>query len=413
MKRTVCFLFVLVILINAVLRAEILYCFQSDCCPSESRLVTFNIQNEHIVDTSYFPFMDAYMQCAAFDDSSNTLYSWESNSDSLCTIDINTGIHTIIGGGGGLPSDTMVHCLAISPNTNDMFAMSYSGNLYQVDKTNGYRTHIGKVSSLSHVHGFTFSPDGVPYCSDTTIPNGSQLFTLNTETAEASFVANIQREYVISLDFDMNGTLYGADSGTGQLGIIDTTNGDWTYAGSVGRIPGMAFGSIPELSALRVSVDIKPQSCPNPLNVYSEGVLPIAILGSEEFDVNTIDAVSVRLNGVAPIRHNYEDVTAPVVDANDCNCTTDGPDGYVDLILKFDKQAIVDTLGDVNDGDILTLTVEGVLTDETPIEGSDCVSVIGKHKPLNKADINRDGKVDLADFAIFSENWLQSSVVED
>ncbi|MBW8039238.1 MAG: hypothetical protein FVQ85_04490 [Planctomycetes bacterium] len=164
--------------------------------------------------------------------------------------------------------------------------------------------------------------------------------------------------------------------------------------------------------SIEVAFDIKPQSCPNPLNVYSRGVLPVAILGSEDFDVSTIDAVSVRLNGVAPIRHSYEDVTAPVVDANDCNCTTDGPDGYVDLTLKFRTQAIVDTLGDVNDGDVLTLTVEGVLTDETPIDGSDCVSIIGKHKPLNRADINKDGKVDLTDFAIFSENWLQSSIVQ-
>jgi len=162
-----------------------------------------------------------------------------------------------------------------------------------------------------------------------------------------------------------------------------------------------------------VNFDIKPGSCPNPLNVGSRGVIPAAVLGAEDFDVNTIDAVSVRLNGVAPIRHNYEDVSSPVVDGNECECSADGPDGYLDLTLKFDTREVVESLGDVNDGDVLTLTVEGVLTDEIhTIKGTDCIRIIGKHKTLNGADINKDGKVDMADFAIFSENWLQSSMVE-
>jgi hypothetical protein len=127
--------------------------------------------------------------------------------------------------------------------------------------------------------------------------------------------------------------------------------------------------------------------------------------------VNTIDAVSVRLNGVAPIRHSYEDVTAPVVDANDCNCTTVGPDGFMDLTLKFKTQDIVEVIGEVNHGDVLPLELTGVLFGERPMEGADCITIRGKHKPHNQADINKDGKVDLADFAIFSENWLQLSVV--
>lgn len=52
----------------------------------------------------------------------------------------------------------------------------------------------------------------------------------------------------------------------------------------------------------QVPVDVKPTSCPNPLNVGSKGVLPIAILGAEDFDVTTVDPESVRLEGVAPLR---------------------------------------------------------------------------------------------------------------
>ena len=165
--------------------------------------------------------------------------------------------------------------------------------------------------------------------------------------------------------------------------------------------------------AIEVYVDIKPTSCPNPLNVKSKGVLPVAILGSEDFDVNTIDIASVRLDGVAPVRSSYEDVAAPLADSDECECTTEGPDGYLDLTLKFKTQEIVEAIGEVNHGDVLPMMLTGVLSDETPIEGADCIVIRGKHKPFNKADINKDGVVNSLDFAILAENWLQSNTIDD
>jgi len=162
-----------------------------------------------------------------------------------------------------------------------------------------------------------------------------------------------------------------------------------------------------------VDVDIKPQSCPNPLNVKSKGMLPVAILGTDDLDVTTIDPTSIRLTGVEPIRSGYEDVATPVSDSNDCNCTTDGPDGFLDLTLKFKTQKIVEAIDDVNDGDVLELQLDGVLYDQTLIEGADCILIRGKHKPINIADINKDGVVNAADFAIFAQNWLQSSIVDE
>ena len=57
---------------------------------------------------------------------------------------------------------------------------------------------------------------------------------------------------------------------------------------------------------------------------------------------------TIQLEGVDPIRSGYEDVATPVSDISDCNCTKDGPDGHLDLTLKFDTQEIVAALGDVN-----------------------------------------------------------------
>jgi len=143
---------------------------------------------------------------------------------------------------------------------------------------------------------------------------------------------------------------------------------------------------------LIVFVDIKPQSCPNPLNIkggYSKGnpqshhedirrpksVLPVAILGMEYFDVATVDFSTVLLEGVAPIRSAIEDVSTPF-DGELCGCTTEGADGFDDLTLKFYRHQIVAALGDVQDGDEVVLTLTGALSDGTPIEGADCVLII-------------------------------------
>jgi len=136
-----------------------------------------------------------------------------------------------------------------------------------------------------------------------------------------------------------------------------------------------------------VDVDIKPGSCPNPLNVKNVdanakskkgGVLPVAIVGTANLDVHDIDLSTVRLAGVAALRHEYDDVTTPIGNGGDCNCTTLGSDGYDDLTLKFDRMDTVSGLGALADGDVVQLTLTGRLLDGTLIEGSDCVLIRGQ-----------------------------------
>jgi hypothetical protein len=90
------------------------------------------------------------------------------------------------------------------------------------------------------------------------------------------------------------------------------------------------------------------------------------------------------MEGVAPIRSNWEDMAAPAPDTGDaCECTTDGPDGYTDLTLKFNAQDIVAAFGEVADGDELELFLTGALAEAfggIPIEGSDCVVIIKKDR---------------------------------
>ncbi len=124
-------------------------------------------------------------------------------------------------------------------------------------------------------------------------------------------------------------------------------------------------------------VDIKPTSCPNPLNVKSNGVLPVAILGASWLDVAEIDVSSVRLVGVAPIRAEIEDVSRPAFrKQNDCDCTEEGPDGYPDLTLKFDKQEIVEALGELEDRAVVKLELTSSAMGEELPTGYDCVVIL-------------------------------------
>lgn len=128
-----------------------------------------------------------------------------------------------------------------------------------------------------------------------------------------------------------------------------------------------------------VSLDIKPGSCLNPLNAKNMGVLPVAIAGSAELDVTTIDPLTIMLAGVAPLRFSYDDVTSS------SECTTQGSDGNLDLTLKFDAQELVGAIEvylgrTLLDNEELTLGLDGELYSGSPITGEDKVTVIKKDK---------------------------------
>jgi hypothetical protein len=135
--------------------------------------------------------------------------------------------------------------------------------------------------------------------------------------------------------------------------------------------------SDPIVCPLKVPFDIKPTSCPNPLNTRSNGVVPVAILGADDFDVYDVDPASILLEGVAPLRWSYEDVATPF-GGDLCDCSEEGPDGYMDLTLKFDTQELVAALGVVTDGEYRPLMFEGAMYDAYPIYGEDCVWIKDK-----------------------------------
>lgn len=305
-----------------------------------------------------------------------------------------------------------------------------------------------------------------------------------------------------------------------------------------GQAPlGVSAGVMP------VAVDIKPNSCPNPFNPKSRGVLPVAIIGMPDFDVADIDFSSIRLEGVvAPLRCSIEDVaaapvpepqipnleivsftgpssairggviggmislrirnsgpvdvnswffvgfyistdpvittadrllvggresvqsilagqekavplysgarvatdspagnvylgviidefnavaesdetdntaalpititgsgdvsfkldpeghsnTSAAIQAEECDCYSDGPDGIDDLTLKFRTQDVVDVLGALSRGESVQLTITGQLLDGTSFEGVDCVVGVGIADRNNEPNLGRSSNL--------------------
>jgi hypothetical protein len=140
------------------------------------------------------------------------------------------------------------------------------------------------------------------------------------------------------------------------------------------------------------SVDIKPTTCPNALSTNDAGTTTVAILGTDDLDVNNVDPNTVTLQGVraqSSRKQTIQDVAAPFMgtisdppEATDC--TAYGPDGKEDLVLKFASMDVVAALGDapaLNNGDVEVLELTGKLKSEfggMPIKGKDVV-VINKN----------------------------------
>jgi len=217
--------------------------------------------------------------------------------------------------------------------------------------------------------------------------NNTQFFGAVSDTGGASFGANFQISAGTSNDDTaQSGVDYGdytwSDFHDSKLHVVWADNSNSTGDNPDGANSRFDMYTAAITVKLEVAVDIHPQSCPNPLNVSSQGVLPAAILGTATFAVTQVDVATVRLEGVPPLQSALEDVATPfepfIGKKQATDCTTAGPDGFLDLTLKFDTQAVVAALGPVTDGEVLVLQLTGQLFDGTPIVGEDVVVILKK-----------------------------------
>jgi hypothetical protein len=97
---------------------------------------------------------------------------------------------------------------------------------------------------------------------------------------------------------------------------------------------------------------------PGPDWLWPRPILLTAIPGSLGIPAAEINPASVRLQGVPVLTWGVADVTTFVVARSPlCSCPELGPDGTPDFLARFDHNDIIATLGNVEAGQVVTLTL--------------------------------------------------------
>ena len=112
--------------------------------------------------------------------------------------------------------------------------------------------------------------------------------------------------------------------------------------------------AVPE-PPLLIVIDVRPGSERNNINLGSRGVVPVAVLTTDEFDASSVDPATCRFAEAAAVAWVMEDVDR---------------DYDEDLILRFDTQQIKLS------ADACTATLVGETRDGQAVEGTDSVRIV-------------------------------------
>ena len=264
--------------------------------------------------------------------------------------------------------------IAIDPSGMNLYVVGDARNLYIID------TARNTVSGSAYIG---IQPWGIAVNS-----TGSLVYVLNrrinfTECCNGSLVvfdvALNQIVKIIEVGENPVGialspedtNIYIANANNDNVYVLDTSNynilstiivGDGPYAFGI-FIDTISHYCVPKID---VDIDIKPESDDNCINNNGHGVIPVAILGSADFDCTHVDPTSCSLEGLGlKIVGKGNKYLAHIEDVNH--------DGYDDLVMRIE-----DVDGAFAEGQT-EATLSGNLYEEyggTAIEGADTICIV-------------------------------------
>lgn len=216
------------------------------------------------------------------------------------------------------------NAMTIYPNRIALYFPGYgNGPSFQMDTTGDY--HVYKIVAAGPTNNVKVYIDGgsTPVI-DTVISSGQ--------------------------GYDRNWVMFG--DGSSSAGALAA----WEYINYRVERSGVT------ISGVTVSIDIKPGETPNSINRASNGVVPVAVLGTPDFDATTIDPSTVTLANAPVVRKGKGDFKAAIEDVNG--------DGLPDMVFHFRTNALA--LLDTDTEAVL----DGKTRNGTRITGKDSVVIV-------------------------------------
>lgn len=142
---------------------------------------------------------------------------------------------------------------------------------------------------------------------------------------------------------------------------LDGSNFDYTAAGNGTQWNTEPLEGHPAVTT--VTIDIKPGSYPNSINLSSAGVIPVAILSSATFDATTVDPTTVALAGASVKMVGKSDKHL-------CHEEDVDSDGSIDLVCQVETVQFIIESGES------TAVLEAQTYDGTNINGKDSVNIV-------------------------------------